>query len=516
MQTIADFRLRLWLIPTVAVLFAGAAGGSIASAQDEDAWSIEEFVQKRSKWSLLKGTTLKVEGRYPVMGERRMSFSNCDGLIFEFADGVRQTTSRSKTVQVSGSLDSRQGKLVFVVSRIKATPSDADRLADRRVRLPQDDAAPWYELADWADGRGRFYEDDDLIAAAAELRSSAIQIEYRQIGINEIEPLYALERKAAKLGAPTRIRDEMVHDAVRRELRVARERGAKQRDVALTHLLKRLPGAARQVLRDDAVNELQKEYERNPLDVFRAADAATRSTLNRLLYSAAFLERIELDAADDGRNGFEIAGRIEATLPEFADLAEEHRQREIEWQLQHLEELSRDEMLALGERLEARDRAARASESRRAWLAAQEPALREQGASGLLDLAKEYVALLDDADAAATIYMELFQSRTGQQTARAELVKLGYQFDGTKWRKSDEAALETTPDAISRGILRRGMTAEQVRAALGKPPSVVKIAVRNQVCELWVYPEHGVAIELRRRGAQGDSIAREISDLFGP
>ena len=69
---------------------------------------------------------------------------------------------------------------------------------------------------------------------------------------------------------------------------------------------------------------------------------------------------------------------------------------------------------------------------------------------------------------------------------------------------------------ISRGILRRGMTAEQVRAALGKPPSVVKIAVRNQVCELWVYPEHGVAIELRRRGAQGDSIAREISDLFGP
>ena len=78
---------------------------------------------------------------------------------------------------------------------------------------------------------------------------------------------------------------------------------------------------------------------------------------------------------------------------------------------------------------------------------AQEPALREQGASGLLDLAKEYVALLDDADAAATIYMELFQTRTGQQTARAELVKLGYQFDGTKWRKSDEAALETTPDA---------------------------------------------------------------------
>lgn len=517
MKIDSDLTHRIRPVLTAALVVCSClAGGAIANAQDFDAMSVGEFVQKQSKWSQLRGTTLKVEGRYRSKTDRQMLFTNCDDLLFEFADGVRQPTSRSRTVQVTGKLgNSKQGKLVFVVTEIEAIPSDTDRLADRRGRLAQDDAAPWYELADWAARRGRFYQDDELISAAAELRNTGVRIEYRQTGIADIEPLYALARKAEKLGLPHKVRDELIHDAVRRELRDAQQKDEKQRAVALTRAFNLLPGAGAAVIRDDKVRALQAEYEQKPLAVYERSDDETRRILNRLLYSAAVLERIELRAAQDGSNGFEIAKHIEDTLPELAERAEEYRQREIAWQSGRLRKLSRDELLTLCERLEQRDLKEDAVQARRDWLAAQEPRLRELGNTGLFDLAKEYVALLDDADAAAQIYIELYKSRTGQQTAGAELVKLGYQFDGSKWTKAADAVPDATSDAILRGIVRRGMTDSQVRAALGKPSSVTRFAVRNQVSEFWVYEDHGVAIELRRRGAGSDSIATEISDLAG-
>jgi hypothetical protein len=251
--------------------------------------------------------------------------------------------------------------------------------------------------------------------------------------------------------------------------------------------------------------------------VYQRADADQRLKLHRLFYAAAALERFELDAVADGGNGFEIAGHIEQTLPEYDALVKLHREREIDWQLAHVPTLSRDALLLLAERLEARDRAARATEAKRSWIAALEPAFRERGAGGLLDLAQEHIALLGDADTAAAIYMELYQERTGQETARTRLVDLGYQFDGTTWTKAIAEASDATAAAIRRGVVRRGMTAEQVRAAFGgRPTSVVKFAVRGQVSELWVYRDHGVAIEFSRRGPEADSIAVEVSELTAP
>lgn len=508
-------RLRAWLA-LVATTSCLALAAAPVAAQDDNAQSVEDFLRQRDKWPRLQGASLTIEGQYRILTDERLLFKNCD-LLFQFAEGVRPPTVRGRTIQVTGALEMRQGKLTFVIRRIKGLPTDAETLANRRGRLPDDDAGPWYELADWAAGRGRFYEDSELTAAAADLRRSGVLIEYRQIGITEIEPLYALAQKTEKLGLPSTLRDEIVHDAVRREQRAAQKRDARQRDVVLTHILNRLPGAGLPATLDEATLALQREYEQAPLEVYRKSDADRRRTLHRLLYASAALERIELDAARDGSNGFTIARRIDETLPEYAARGEQYREREIDWQLQRIEALSREELLTLVERLRARDRAPRATEAAREWLAAHEAAFRERGSGGLLDLAEEHLELLNDKDRAAELYMELYQQRTGQETARARLVELGYQFDGARWTKADGAVLDGTVDAIRQGVVRRGMTSEQVRAAFGGPPtSVVRFAVRGQISELWVYSEHGVAIELSRRGAEGEAVAVEISELTGP
>ena len=44
----------------------------------------------------------------------------------------------------------------------------------------------------------------------------------------------------------------------------------------------------------------------------------------------------------------------------------------------------------------------------------------------------------------------------------------------------------------------------------------MKFAVRGQVSELWVYPDHGVAIEFNRRGPEAENTAVQVSELAGP
>jgi len=513
-------RAVLWC---AAALIGGMLAAAPASAQDGDAVSVAEFVRQEARWPRMHGTTLKIEGRRLALNQERLLFKGCD-LPFILGEGVRVPNGPNRSVQVTGTLATRQGKQVFVVSRLKEVPTDAETLADRRGRLPADDASKWFDLADWAQQRGTFYDNDsELLTSAIELRRAGIMIEYRQLELNDIPGLYALSAKVEKLGLPPELRDQLIHDAVRRELKSVKPNDARQLDVVLTHVLNRLPRSGIAIPLPDGhdewpepVVELEKKYLANPLETYELATFDDRSLLHRLIYARAQLQRIEMDAAADGSNGFKVAARIEKELPEFKAQIKAYREKEVDWQLTRVAQLTRDELLTLATRLEERGRESRAEEVKREWLTAQEPKLRETGAGGLLDLAQEHIALLNDTAGAARIYMELSRDRAGQATASARLVELGYQFDGNEWKKSSDVAPDGTDGAIRRGIVRKGMSSEQVRAAFGPPPSVVKFAVRGQVSELWVYPDHGVAIEFNRRGVEGESTAVQVSELAGP
>jgi hypothetical protein len=95
-------------------------------------------------------------------------------------------------------------------------------------------------------------------------------------------------------------------------------------------------------------------------------------------------------------------------------------------------------------------------------------------------------------------------------------VELGYQYDTdghwTRAPETDEA--DPVADAIRQGFVRRGMTDEQVAAAMGgRPASIQRFAARGGVTELWVFPERGVSVLLKRRSPEEPRIAVDISEL---
>lgn len=490
----------LWLL---------SAGTSSAA----DATWVKDFLAERGKWERLQGASLTIEGRWSIFTEERLLLSQCD-LVFLFDDSVKVPTGKTKNVEVTGRLETRQGMLIFLVTRLKLQPSDADHLRDERARLETNSPQEWYDLADWATTRGSFYEDEELLKQAADLRRNGAIVAYRQIPASAVEPLYELAESVKQMGLPQALHDQMIHDAVRRELSAARHNRPDMYDIVLTHCLERLPGSDVPLMLDEATLQQQQLYRDDPLTVYEKADGDQRKLLHRMLYAEAALEHIQADAAADGRNGYQIASRIEQTVPEFASTAEEYRARELDYQIEHVPDLTRESLLTLAERLEQRDQAARAEEVKRRWIIAREPVLKSRGVNGRFDLADEYIALLDDETAAAEIYMEVFNDPLGQEAARSRLVDLGYRFDGTEWTLAEENPNDPTADAIRRGVVRRGMTDDQVQAALGgRPTSIVRLASREQITELWIYRDHGISIRFDRRGTDQGRVVVEISNL---
>lgn len=504
-------RQRGLLVPVrvaAALLLAVACG----RAADEPA-SVKTFLAERDKWERLQGTTLSVEGRWSIFNDERLLLTKCD-LVFVFDNAVRVPASKTKNVEVTGRLETREGALVFRVTRLQLRPSDLDTVGDRRARLETNDPQGWYDLANWATERGRFYEDEELLKEAADLSQTGVIVEYRKIPPTAVDPLFALAQKANRLGLPRDLHDRMIHDALRRELASARRGKPELYNVVLTHILERLADSDVRLTLDEATLEQQRLYREDPLAVYEQADEDQRRTLHRLLYAEVALEQIEGAAAADGSNGFEVARRIEQTVPEHAALAEEYRSREITWQIEHVPELTRENLLTLAARLDERDETARAEEVKRRWLDAREPTWRGRGINGKLDLAEEYIQLLGDEAAAAEVYKEIFREPAGQETARTKLVELGYRFDGADWVSADADPGDPTADAIRRGVVRRDMTDSEVQAALGgRPDSVVRFASRGQVTEVWVYRSHGVSIRFNRRNAADPRTVVEICDL---
>ena len=497
----------------MAVAFCLLFAGGLSTAEAEPI-SVETLLSKRDDWSKYKGTELQIEGRWSILNESRLLLTNCDDLIFLLDDSVNIPTKKSRNVEVTGTFDTRGTKLVFRVTRLRMRLEDLEQVRVWRGEIKLNDAESWYRLADWTSNRAEFYEDDELAAEAIALYRQGVQAEHRRLPANDVDGLYELADRIIELELPVELREEFLHEAVRRELNAARKRKADEYPGVLTHALEHLPGSDRPLTLDEETVRLREAYQNDPLTVYESAKPPVRRVLNRMLYAEAALESIESGAAEDGRNGFEIAKRIEETIPEFTELAESYRRREIDYQLEQAADLPRAELLTLVTRLEERDQQARAEEVKLRWLNAREETFRDRGLRGLLELAEESIALLGDEDRAADIYREIYRDPAGVELGRERLVQLGYEYIDEEWVKADADNDDPVADAIRRGIVRRDMTDDQVRAALGgRPESVLRMAARNGITEFWIYPDHGVAIRFARRSVEAARTVVDITDL---
>lgn len=498
--------------PRLLILTATLLVNSAMAAAAEPT-TVEQFNEQQSRWRQLVGTRLTIEGRCPGWSPQRLLMTKCE-MVFEFADDLTVPRSKPGNIIVSGRIEEHGARLVFMVDSIRTRPGDEEQLGIDRGRIDVNSPDEWYGLADWARRRAAFYEDEELDAEATELYRQGVQAEYRRTAADDSAGLVALAGKTRRFGLPDRLRMEFLHEAAVRELDAARSGKRPGFATVMTHALDWLPGAGRPLLEyNDDMQAREAAYLKEPHDTYADAEDDQRRILERLLYINAALANISADAQQDGRNGFAIAERIEATVPEREELAEEYRRREIKWRTDNIARATREDMLLLADRLEKRDEPARAFEARRAWLEAQTPRLKRT-VSGQLELAKEYLDLLDDERAAVEVYRELYRSPQSRQLAATRLQDLGYTYDGEEWRSdslpSDESDLAT---AIRNGSVREGMTQADVRAVLGKPDSTLRFAQRGQVVELWVYPGPGISIHFARHRPEEEQVAIEVFNL---
>lgn len=484
-----------------ALLYFTLALGTSALAVEPR--SIQDFMESEEKWPQLAKASVKwrLEGRYAFLGQTEMRFTKCP-LRFLMPTGKVLNTKGAKVVEVTGHLAEQDKEIVFVIEDISTYPDGEEQLRIRRAGVDPRRPEGWYELADWITRRGTFYSDESLLAKAGELRRNGIDLERTELESDNYKGLLALATKALNFGLTTEYAREMAHAAYRKQYEIALRPKQNTNVDELTALLKKqLKGGAKYLAAVDP--DVQNDYQEDPLTVYANANAGERDIYDRLFVIELELSRIKRDAEEDGSNGEEIAGRVETFLPEYPELAEQYRNMGLDYLVSRIGLMTRQEMLDLGKKFEAREEPERVAEVRREWLRAREPGMRRDRGRGLCNLAEDWITLLSDEKQAAELYIEAYKVDPGYPESTRWLEANDYVLYGGKWIPKDEAPMqmETKIDtAIREGRIVEGMTIEQVRDAMGtEPTTTLRLPSSRGLTQVLIYADSGLTVRFFRR-----------------
>lgn len=480
-----------------AVILAALAGCLVCGAPAAAAQptSIRGFLESRSQWeSFAQGKVrLTLEGRYRSMAPAALRFTNCD-LPFEAEEGETfpRLPGQSRRIEVSGHLEKDRRGLVFIVKTIQQLPSDLATFGKKRAVLPPDDERAWYDLGDWAHARGAFYKDEELLQKAREVYFRGVNIERRELSADDADGLLELAEKAGRYELPESLRRELVHEAYQRLWKKSRAAGRPEPAALLETMSQDLEGS--KIPLDPPQPALRERYWDNPLQVYNRSGLDERPALHRIFYSTVLLEKITDKAQQDGSNGFEIARRIDALVPEQHALAETFRKRELEFRMTNLNTATRREAVELAERFRRRSQPDQGRLALESWLSAKTESLRREGPAGLVRAAEAYISLIDDKQSAAKLLVEAYELSDGSKEVAVKLRELGYQQRDGGWLSPDE--FKQLPEDPARKAMREGriivgMTTEQVRKTLGVPKSSSRVATAGRIDEVWTYGEGG-------------------------
>ena len=414
------------------------------SANAAGAESLESFIEQKPQWPDLVGSTFRIEGRYSVFTRDLVRMKNCD-LAFKSTQQLK-ASGTSKVIEISGRLakEGTSGKLYFEVDQIRFLPTDLQSLAERERTISRGTAKQWYELAEWATARGKFYSDDELLERAKVINRKGLQLERQELKELTPQTLRQLSARVPELGLDDVLRLDWLHESLSLEWE-SLQKSAPKPDLAadefdvtkdplfqfLQRLDKDMPGA---MTRADNVLPLEvNEYHRNATLTYRNANDSRRRKFERLFHVEVATEAIRRIAKPDDSNGGEVANRIDEFLPEQHDLAEQHRDRELAFLSKNSATLTRNRLGELVQRCRDRKLEALAKEAISLWLTRREQSLRKDGVTGLIQVADDRLALLQDQPGASALLLEALQLAPTNVDIHERLTKLGYQKVNDQW-----------------------------------------------------------------------------------
>jgi len=461
--------------------------------------SIEDFLAiEKTKWKRFAESKvlLRVEGRHSSNSEKSVRFQNCN-LPFRTRSGktLPRFTTDGANLEVTGHLKRESTKFVFIIEEVNETDSDHITFVKRRNELRDAPAAAWYGLADWAHRRAEFYDDDDLADDAQDAARRGIMIERAQPkNRKNVDGLLALAVKVKRLGLPNSLRQELIHESFRIKWDALRKK-KKRPDV--TPLVEQLAASYPECVRrlPAPLPDLEKQYREAPIKVYLDSGSRRRKSLHRIFYYEVVLLSIEQQAENDGKNGYEIADKIEKQVPEHHGLADEYRDRELAYKSSQIDTCSQREAVVLAHQYRDRGRKREARKTLEDWLEAKRGQTEVDDTAGLRRLAELYEDWLEDKPAAVALLMEAHQAAPISQDIIADLRRHGYSFVDGQWMtttKAKQRPVGPLKRAMQAGLVSEGMTALQVRQSLGSPSSITRVATAGHVNEIWVYREREV------------------------
>ncbi len=498
------------LTPALACILLLAFSASPLFAAGNNAQSVQDFLELKEKWPDLIGSSFRLEGRATITTKDYVKLKGCE-LTFRSSRPLPKLQGNSKVVEVSGRLAKENGGKLFIeIDSITELPTDLQTVKLRESGLPRGSAKEWYDLATWTAARGKFYDDDELLKRAAEINLKGLKIE-RQ-ALTEITPaaLRKLAGRADDLKLDDSLRLDLLHESFWLEWESLQKTAPPvdpndERDwkkdpyfMFLERLDSELPGAT--TTSDNVLPLLTAEYRKNPVLGYRSANEASRRVLHRLFHRDVATAAITRITRPDGSNGTLIAEQIDELISEQHTLAEQHRDNELAFLVKNVAAASRTQLNDLVQRCHDRKQEALAKEAINRWLARRELSLRKDGVSGLIQLADDRLALLQDQAGAGSLLLEAVEQTPTNTDVIERLEKLGYRKVDEQWThpilKPQPPGAVATPKIeterdrnIRLGVPEIGMTPAELLRCLGAPSSVTRIASSGHITETWTYRE---------------------------
>src|SRR5262249_44197218 len=150
--------------------------------------SIKQFNDRLREWKSeerpLPIVPVTVEGRLSLYGKDRLRFKNCDMLFLSKSElPVLAKSAARVTVEVTGKVrfDKRTSNYTFDISMVRELGKDIDTYHDMKRKIREESPEKWYELGRWAESRGNFYKDDELLEKSGEAFAHGLDIERRAL-----------------------------------------------------------------------------------------------------------------------------------------------------------------------------------------------------------------------------------------------------------------------------------------------------------------------------------------------
>jgi hypothetical protein len=481
----------------------------IGSAAIGQTTTVPEVLKLKPQWKKLadEGRKLNFEGRFNGRIGESFRVEKLD-VEFRLPGSIRlpDRMRERQRLDITGKFAVNGQRITFVVSELTIRETDLERLAKRVEEVPKDQPDALLALADEYAEIAEFYGDERLSSEIEDIRLSSVQM-MRRMASGDVSRL----AKVVDVAKTQKVNNSFLQ-AIGYEILLTQWK-ARADASELVKSVQQLSGWDKSEM--EVPDRLKQGFPRDAVKLYNDGNTSDREILHRLLYRTVRVEQLQATLKADGSNGLELAGLVRDELPEEVAMAASFEQREVDYRLGRISELSRREMQQLLELLNGLKRSDGQDAIIADWLTAQEKRFGTSELAGVLRVADEYLFVFEQwknpahqqkgIDLLKSAWAIAAVESPGDAVQIAERLKvLGWEHLNGKWLTTQQ--METLPKddiqvAIRDGRVVKGMTAQQVVQTLGQPERISRFGSAKVMREMWTYDgtgSAGLVIRLRK------------------